>query len=206
MIKDYSRLVADSAAMDCRITRVDLAYDDLEGKHGVLDAKQDWQSGLFNVKGRFPESKHIENSHNRGDTFYVGRRESIKMYRVYEKGKQLGDHESLWVRHEAEFKHDRNRVLPWDMLIHRSQYLKGAYPDALAWMRGGATYLKIAKQKTTVILGRLLEHGKHQVGSLINYCRDHLAYSADQIIEVLSGKPGRYPPSLIEAIKLGVVP
>ena len=41
-----------------------------------------------------------------GRTLYVGSRESIAYLRLYEKGKQLGDHTSTWVRAELEVKPD----------------------------------------------------------------------------------------------------
>ena len=57
-----------------------------------------------------------------------------KMLRIYEKGKQLGDSESPWVRVEAELR-NKSRVIPWDALTRPGSYLAGAYP-CLAYLSG----------------------------------------------------------------------
>lgn len=154
--------------------------------------------------GRQPKCKTIFNSDGSGDTLYIGSRDSGKLARHYEKGKQLGDKSSIWVRHEVEFL-AKDRVLPWDMLLHPAEYLKGAYPVAYQWMQGVFFYLKVAKRKAGIVLGCLLEHGRQQVGALINYCRDKLGLSSDEVLEVMKGKPGRYPRLLVESIKLDSV-
>jgi DNA relaxase NicK len=53
----------------------------------------------------------------------VGKRKNGKLLRVYEKGKQLGDESSPWVRWELEL-HNRDRVIPWEVLLEPVQDFK----------------------------------------------------------------------------------
>lgn len=45
----------------------------------------------------------------------------------YEKGKQLGDPSSPWVRVELELR-GKSRLIPWDVLTSPGIYLAGGYP------------------------------------------------------------------------------
>lgn len=49
------------------------------------------------------------------------------MFRGYEKGRQLGDPESLWFRAEVELR-NQGRIIPLDILINPTQYFTGFYP------------------------------------------------------------------------------
>lgn len=93
------------------------------------------QDGLFKsaAGGRNPrfERRNYDNPHE-GRTFYVGTRDSGKLCRVYEKGRQLGDRNSKWVRIEVEL-HSTNREIPLEILLGCGDYLAGAYP-ALGWI------------------------------------------------------------------------
>lgn len=197
-VSDWSRLVADMPAYFAQITRVDIALDDLSGTHSVSLAKQLWHSGAFSLAGRPPRSQYIQNSHDAGDTFYVGRRESGKQLRVYEKGKQLaGSGKNVaadsvaWVRWEVELR-SKGRCIPPDVLLHPAAYLKGAYPNALAWMSGEGVMLSTLVEKTLLSLDRMLFFARRQVGRLVRYCVDH-GFSADAIVGAVAASPGRYP-------------
>lgn len=202
-VSDWSRLFADAQDYGVNITRVDLAADDLEGKHSVAEAQQLWHSGAFNLAGRPPRSQYIQNSHDVGDTFYVGRRESGKQLRVYEKGKQLlGAGRSVapdaanWVRWEVELR-SQGRRIPTDVLLHPAAYLKGAYPAALAWLAGAGAKIRTLVAKTLLSLDRVLHFGKRQVGRLVRYLVDH-GMSPTAVCDVLSADPGRYPSRLLQ--------
>lgn len=173
-----------------KITRIDLAVDDLTGEHSVQDIKAMYDSGIFNIGGRNPKFQYIRSSD--GDTFYVGRRGSGKMLRSYQKGRQLGDPESPWVRHETEF-HAQNRVLPLDMLINPVTYFKGAYPDVFFWIDSAATRIETIRDKARIVFAAAKLFAKRQVGRFVRYCKDKLGYSMTQIVAELIADPGRYP-------------
>ena len=122
----------ESIAVNPRITRVDVAHDCFDGEYTPEQASDDYDRGLFRLS-RSPKNPDCEQRGNwkhqnsKGRTFNVGVRTSGKYARVYEKGRQLGDKQSKWVRIEVEFK-GIDRVIPFDVLIHPGCYLSGSYP------------------------------------------------------------------------------
>lgn len=202
LVRDWSLLVRDMVAdYHGRITRVDLALDDLAGKHPIAEAEEAYRAGLFDAGGRPPKAHTIKHlgpgAGADGDTFNVGKRSSGKMLRVYEKGKQLGDASSVWVRYEGEL-HNKDRVIPWEVLLLTAQYLRGMYPDALAWMRDFATpmYLEIIKEKGRIALERAILGARRQVGRLVRYLRDKLDLLDSDIVAKLIAAGSNYPQRL----------
>jgi DNA relaxase NicK len=195
-------LFQDGQALGGRITRCDCAVDDLEGEHPLLEALWDYDEGKFKQSegGRQPSSRYIQNSGGSGNTLYVGQRQSGKMLRIYEKGKQLGEPESPWVRYEVEYHASKGRGLPWCMLLTPAEFVRGAYPGALEWAANGAEYLRVLRAKSEITLKRLMQHGKQQVGRLLNYCRDVAKMTDRAIMDALSAIPGRYPQRLSDAV------
>jgi len=122
--------------LGARISRLDCAVDDFQGKHSVDDAVAMYQAGLFNAGGRKPKIKQSGNwlePDGSGRTFYVGSRRNGKLLRAYEKGMQLGIPWHPWVRWEVEL-HNIDRVIPWDAVLEPGKYVAGAYPKALGWV------------------------------------------------------------------------
>ena len=122
------------APMFPKITRIDLARDCWE--HGQLSidaAVTAFQDHAFSYRNRRPqycqfgkwmEGEAFGGQHSR--TFQVGKRESGKLIRVYEKGHQFGMMDSQWVRAEVELR-SVNRVIPWEALTKTGDYFAGAY-------------------------------------------------------------------------------
>lgn len=194
-------LCSDGKAMDARITRCDCAVDDVGGVHSWENACDQYREGLFKNPngGRQPSARLIMSNDGKGNTLYVGNRQSGKLLRVYEKGKQLGDESSPWVRYEVEYR-SKDRVLPWDMLLDPAAYVRGAYPVALSWVALIGEAIKVVKLKTEITVKRLMEHGRQQVGRFLNYCRDMLGMESGQIVGSLSAPAGRYPLRLMESV------
>lgn len=197
-VLDWSRLVADAPAYFSKITRVDSALDDLRGDHSVSFARRIYDEGAFNLSGRPPTFEYIQTSHAQGDTFYVGKRDSGKRLRVYEKGREIAgkglevSSDSLsWVRWELELR-AKDRRIPFDVLLYPAAYLKGAYPDALGWVSGVGVMLSTLVEKSLLSLDRMVAFAKRQVGRLVRYCVDH-GLSADAIVDAVSAPPGQYP-------------
>lgn len=136
-IRDWEKLVAylrDS--LNAHLTRLDLAADDFEGRHSVDDAVELYRAGLFNAGGRKPKISQRGNwlePDGTGRTFYIGKRDSGKLLRVYEKGMQFGIPWHPWTRTEVEF-HNVDRIIPWEAVLAPGKYLAGAYPKALGWI------------------------------------------------------------------------
>ena len=111
LITDWPSLKAWCEQNASKITRIDLAHDDMTGEVLTIAKGIQWlQDGLFSnngvregmsaIKGRLIDDLGSGD----GKTLYVGNRKSGKMLRIYEKGKQLGDILSTWVRAEVELK------------------------------------------------------------------------------------------------------
>jgi phage replication initiation protein len=101
-----------------------------------------------------------------GRTFEVGRRKNGKLIRIYEKGKQLGDATSPWVRWEVEL-HNTDRVIPWDVLARPSEFIRGAYP-CLDWVAGTGERIKTIRQEDTIGYDRLVQHTRLTSGRVLN--------------------------------------
>lgn len=113
------------------ITRIDLAHDVLDNNALTVDLfSQVHAKGGFNKGGRNPDIEHRgnwKNPNGKGRTLYIGSRQSSKFCRIYEKGKQLGDPDSNWLRIEVEFK-SRDIYIPLSVLLHPTDYFIAAYP------------------------------------------------------------------------------
>ena len=161
-----------------KITRIDLAHDDLKGEYldvHVLDQLE--TDDLFHCGGA-PHSVSHAGEWKHGDpndmglTLNIGKRSSGKYARFYEKGKQLGDKDgeySRWVRAEVEFKAN-DRVIPFDVLKDPSAYFMGAYPvfaDLFDYER--INKLEIIQKTAEITLQHSFDVIKHQFGKYFSY-------------------------------------
>lgn len=125
----WERAVFDFAQnLDAKITRIDLCRDYFNGeKGGVLAVREAYLNGQFDYRNRRPSQENAgcwDNGHSR--TYYVGKRESGKMFRAYEKGHQYGDMDSQWWRAEVELR-SHQRIIPLEAIIRPASYFAGAY-------------------------------------------------------------------------------
>jgi len=153
-----------------KLTRTDLAHDDYEGKTYSVDrADADFDAGLFNNGGRMPNHEYRGNwkrPNGKGRTLYIGNRANGKFCRVYEKGRQLGDKNSEWVRVEVEFK-SIDREIPFEILLEPGQYLAAAYP-AFGWISEHQERILTTQKKTEITYDAACEWLKKQVGAWVN--------------------------------------
>lgn len=153
---------------DARLTRIDIAADDFEGRWPVSWAIKQYEDGQFDRRGQRPKARLIDDMGNQtGKTFYVGSRKSENQLRVYEKGREQGDKDSPWVRYEGEFHASNRRELPLDMLIDPAPYLVGAYP-VLDFVGGIGERLRIATEQLLANCKRAVLHFRRQYGAMVN--------------------------------------
>ncbi|RUL78772.1 replication initiation factor domain-containing protein [Dyella choica] len=148
-----------------RVSRCDLALDDFGGiSLDLRDTARRASEGLFNGAGRPPKTRFLDDhGHGTGCTLYVGKK-GHKELCIYEKGKQLKDESSPWLRIEQRFygKHvgeefadnpRARRGLPLDMLLHPLRYFRGAHAflDALCARIG----LQDVANKLTVVKAKV---------------------------------------------------
>ena len=187
-----------------RITRWDGAADDYEGVHDIEWALQQHAEGGFKSGGNRPRvSIHGDwiNNEGRGRTIYIGSRKNGKLIRIYEKGKQLGDVDSKWVRWELELRR-KDRDIPWDVLTMPGQYVAGAYP-CMNWVHEKASKVKTYKEIKKISCEHLISSASQSYGQLVNYMLE-MGVSKEKIIEKIrrDGVPARLeiplPPEMLE--------
>ncbi|MEC5386739.1 replication initiation factor domain-containing protein [Uliginosibacterium sp. H3] len=116
-----------------RITRIDVAFDDFNGELGGVERfVTDFDNGLFKFSAGGRPSKleqrgDWKNYPESGRSIYIGSRAGGKLLRIYEKGRQLGDPDSKWLRVELEI-HGSNYQISADDLLRPSRLLAGSYP------------------------------------------------------------------------------
>lgn len=172
------------------LTRVDLAVDCLEGEFTVDDCKEWYLSGDFATGGQYPRHNCVgdwcSSPSVYGRTFEVGRRENGKMLRAYEKGKQLGDSSSPWVRFEVEMR-NKDRDLPFDILTEPDKYFSGAYACLERVLPAAAERIKTHQKEGEIAIEQAIEYAKTSYGQLI-FCMRELM-TQEEIYEALH-RPG----------------
>lgn len=182
----------DEKTQKPKITRIDLAHDDLKGEYldvHVLDQLE--TDDLFHCGGA-PHSVSHAGEWKHGDpndmglTLNIGKRSSGKYARFYEKGKQLGDkggEYSRWVRAEVEFKAN-DRFIPFDVLKDPSAYFMGAYPvfaDLFDYER--INKLEIIQKTAEITLKHSFDWLKTQGGKYFSYYSTFM--SPEEILEMI---------------------
>nr|CRY97519.1 hypothetical protein [uncultured prokaryote] len=185
---------------DAKITRLDLAYDDLEGEFGGVGAAVGWyKSGAFCSGGRMPSVKQVGDwITGESRTFYIGKAENGKMMRIYEKGHQMGDLESPWVRYEVQIG-SKDREIPVTALMFRDAYMAGTYPAMKFILKVAPVSIPtVVKKRLKVTLDKLTVCASVSYGKLINALTG-VGMSASEVVETLrrDGLPSRMfvPPS-----------
>ncbi|MEE7546138.1 replication protein [Xanthomonas sp. Kuri4-1] len=156
-----------------RLTRVDVAADDLIGAYPLKLAQTWYADGEFDNRGQRPKAQLVDDyDSGDGKTLYVGGKKSEKQLRVYEKGREQGDRLSEWVRYEAQFRASNRKELPLDLLRDPAGYLLGAYP-VLKFLRCVATRIDITKAAVEATWKSARRHIKRQYGATLNFITRH---------------------------------
>ena len=194
----------DKVAKKPKITRIDLAHDDINGDYLDIHVLDDLETNnLFSCGGAPHDVANLGNwkhgdPNNNGLTLQLGKRTSGKLTRFYEKGKQLGDKDgkySKWVRAEVEFK-SSDRVIPFDVLKDPSAYFMGAYPvfaDLFDYERIEKT--EIIQKTSEITLQHSFDWIKNQAGKYFSFYSTFM--SPDEILEMIkSDDPDDVPTRL----------
>lgn len=190
------------------LTRVDIAFDDFSGVLDLEHAVSLYRGGGFAARGGGARSGASAVScsqagnwlepDGKGRTLNVGRLVNGKMLCVYEKGKQLGDSTSRWVRWEVRLA-NRDRALPLECLTAPASFARGAYP-ALDFIDGPECRIATRRIKERISLAKLSQHASDAYGKLLNVLRRD-GQSAEQVVKRLrrDGVPKRLTaPSEVE--------
>lgn len=208
LVADWSELSCLLEGLDGRLTRVDVALDLVRGSCGVDYAVDAYNKGRFQARGPSPSSRRAgewDGACSYGRTFYVGKAENGKVLRVYEKGKQLGDPSSVWVRWEVQFG-NRDRVLPFAILERPGAFFAGAYPvtcEVLKLVEADQEPERVKTTKTEgeVSIGHLVFHMRRAYGRVVDALEKAQGFSISEFVQEVrvSGRPRRVHLSSLEA-------
>lgn len=157
------------------ITRVDLAHDCYDGSYWTCEyADKAYDFGWWTNGGRCPSHEYRGNwkrPDGSGRTLYIGKRKNGKLCRTYEKGKQLGDAASPWVRVEVE-RHNNDCVIPLAVLLDPSAYFLGSY-RALCVIDGqtGGTRIRTERQRVQITFQKCIDNIKTSYGAYLRVMR-----------------------------------
>lgn len=202
LVRDWQSLQSLLEDLEARVTRLDLAADFLAGEYTVDDAVRWHAEGGFSAGGRPPSTSVAGDwlGGVNGRTLYIGKAENGKLLRCYEKGKQLGEPESPWVRFEVQFG-ARDRVIPLEALTKREAFFAGAYPALAAIVADAAERMATDQEQAKVTLWHLLRHLKQSYGRVLDTAVHFYGVPYSDLIEGLRvhGLPRRLHPSGAES-------
>lgn len=207
LVEDWRAVFATMQDLDARITRVDTALDLLEGF--TLEQFDDlYFAGEFNCGGRIPSRRYMEggNCHDQysnGRTLYLGKKANGKELCIYEKGKQLGNSESEWLRIEIRFG-NRDRVIPHDVVLNPTGYFAGGFIALEHLVESIAQKIKtdqrdIAVEERTIVLKRLTHHLVAAYGKTLYQLAQEINFDYQALYDLLHvvGVPRRLQKSTV---------
>ena len=192
-------------ALEFKITRVDLAHDDLYGEYTDIDWFNNQHTiGGFTRGGRPPSVEYRgdwKKPNGKGRTLYIGSRQSSKFCRIYEKGKQLGDTESKWLRTEVQYS-SRSILISPDVLIKPNEFFSVTYPCFSIFEFEGETrkFERIEKQDL-MTWDQAIALVKNQYGRYLYFFRD--VFDDDNaLLDVLTDIENTAIPERIDALTI----
>jgi len=185
-----------------KLSRVDCAHDDKQGKYSLADVQRWYDEGKFTTRGRPPAIGYAGYADGSGQTIYIGKNTGNQQLCAYEKGKQLGDPSSVWLRLEARFG-AKYRDIPYDILERPWEYLTGHYPP-LSWISEHSTRMETAVAKAAASMCSSLRHAKRQCGAVVNAISKVFTTPAEFTSAVVSLLVRNRLPAWVEGNPLGV--
>lgn len=169
-LKEWQSIRAKLESAHCKLTRVDVAYDDFEGKYSLDDVRRWHADGLFTTKGRPPAYGHAGFTDGTGETVYIGKNAGNQQLCAYEKGKQLGDPDSKWLRLEGRFG-AKYREISLDILTDPAAYLAGHFKP-LAFVAQAVKRMKTSALRAASELKKAMKYCSIQYGGFLKVVRN----------------------------------
>lgn len=194
-VLDWSRVADLIDELDGRLSRVDIAVDDLHGLSFDVSSFKDLHAdGAFVCNGRPPSARFVDDlGTGKGCTLYIGQK-GHKELCVYDKGKQLGDPDSTHTRAEVRL-YGKRMVLTTDALRDPGKYFGGAYPLLAAFVIGEATRMMLKERMVNASGKAMVRFLYTQAGTALRLVMDALgddavAYILENVVR--PGRPGRF--------------
>ncbi|NVD97950.1 replication initiation factor domain-containing protein [Massilia sp. BJB1822] len=196
MVGDWQAVYATMQDLDARITRADTALDLYEGF--TLEQFDDlYRAGEFNCGGRIPTRRYYEGGdsndlHAHGRTLYLGKKANGKELCIYEKGKQLGDPDSEWLRIEIRFG-NRDRVIPHEIVLDPTRFFAGGFVALEDLVNSIAEKIKteqrdIVIEERAIVLKRLTHYLIAAYGKTLYQLAKEMNYDYQALYELLRVK------------------
>ena len=186
-----------------KISRVDVAWDDIDGVYSVDRVADMYDNKEFVNGGRPPTCSCAGDWRNNQErTFYVGRREGAVYWRSYEKGHKMGDLDSSWVRHEVEFKAKywakgiKGFTFPLSVITNPDGLFRVAHNKVTMQMVSGAEpydFRRTTAEKVKITVETAFQSMKTQWGRWVKVARDVAKKTPDEIIEMIISEDDRLP-------------
>lgn len=194
-VKNWHQVYWQLGILEAKISRVDVAHDDYEGKRlDVYALRERAAAGDFVQGGCPPRHRFIsDEGHNTGSTLYVGGK-GHKELCVYEKGKQMGLPSSPWVRAEVRL-YGKHVEVPHEVLLNPGEYLRGAYSVLAELIKGICTRIKTIRKQVECSAEAAVAWLNRQAGPMLNVLREAFADSWPDFVEarvLRDGHPGRF--------------
>lgn len=184
-----------------KITRVDISHDFLLGNYTLDKALEDWRNDRFTVRQTKPQAELMGSDWisdtRKGRTFYIGSKKSSRVLYFYEKGKQLGDKDSPWVRLELR-QRNKDYIIPFDVLLYPGDYLCTAYPyisEILSYDFSEQYRFQRIKKENGIAVDHVIKYAKMQVSPAIKMLQS-LGLDSDDIVEKLLNPKAKLPKRL----------
>ncbi len=189
-----------------KLTRLDIAVDWWNGQHSVEAVRDAWEHdpSAFTAGrgGRRPRHQAagpwFDAEDPSGLTFYVGIAGAMKRLRAYQKGRQLRDRLSAWVRYEVAFQHHTKRPLGLELLRCESwlDTWAGAYPflGRLVGLSGVKlpSSNRVREETVGAEIQGSIHYARRAVGSTVQELRRQ-GIPAEVICDLLDDCSGRRP-------------
>lgn len=184
-----------------KISRIDLSHDFLNGEYTVEQALQDWQNDFYTVSFTRPQGERNgsdwDSNNGKGRSFYIGSKKSSRLLIFYEKGKQLGDVNSNWLRGEMRIR-SKDYVIPLEALIYPGDFYCNAYPHLLSVLDYHSTQDRFNRNRKHNLIGlqHAIKYARMQVSPVIKVLKG-MQYTDEEIIGKIYDPKCKPPKRLI---------
>lgn len=190
-IASRDALYLHAQALHARISRIDCAHDDVDGRLlNVHRLRERAHAGDFAQGGRPPSLRFLsDEGSGTGSTLYVGGK-GHKELCIYEKGKQLGLTESPWVRAEVRL-YGKHMEIPLDVLLRPMEYMRGAYDVLAELLVGASNSIKSVRAIAAANAESMVRWMRRQIGQSVGLLRAALGDEWAEFMQTRIARDGR---------------